>query len=137
MKFTKTPIMLKLIWGVSFSVGSYEGKRLERKAKNMSPKFQKIKEELRNITTVNLISNTSSILEKIFWALIAILGTLFILVPSRCESVHGSFLSSSLPFKSVKTRLNHSCSELDILRCDKSLGAWLDSLPLKKSLRTA
>ena len=37
-----------------------------------------IKDELRNITTLNLIANTSSILEKIFWALIAICGTLFI-----------------------------------------------------------
>ena len=34
--------------------------------------------ELRNITTVNLIANTTSILEKILWALIAICGTLFI-----------------------------------------------------------
>ena len=37
-----------------------------------------VKDELRNITTFNLVANTSSILEKIFWALIAICGTLFI-----------------------------------------------------------
>ena len=34
--------------------------------------------ELRNITTVNLIANATSIIEKILWALIAICGTLFI-----------------------------------------------------------
>ena len=37
-----------------------------------------LKEELRNITTLNLIANTSCVLEKILWALIAICGTLFI-----------------------------------------------------------
>ena len=45
----------------------------------MAPKFQRIKEELRNFTTVNLMADASSILEKVFWALIAILGTLFII----------------------------------------------------------
>ena len=44
----------------------------------MAPNMHIIKDELRNITTLNLIANTSSILEKILWALIAILGTLFI-----------------------------------------------------------
>ena len=45
----------------------------------MAPKFQRIKEELRNFPTVNLMADASSILEKVFWALIAILGTLFII----------------------------------------------------------
>ena len=45
----------------------------------MEPKFQRIKEELRNFTTVNLMADASTILEKVFWALIAILGTLFII----------------------------------------------------------
>ena len=44
----------------------------------MAPNIGDVKEELRNITTLNLIASTSSILEKIFWALIAICGTLFI-----------------------------------------------------------
>lgn len=44
----------------------------------MAANLGHLKEELRNITTLNLIANTSSILEKIFWALIAIFGTLFI-----------------------------------------------------------
>ena len=79
MKFTKPPFMFKLIWCVSFSAGSYEETRLERKLKIMAAKFQRIKEELRNFTTVNLIADASSILEKVFWALIAILGTLFII----------------------------------------------------------
>ena len=37
-----------------------------------------IKEELTNIRTIDLISRTTSILEKIFWAIIAISGTIFI-----------------------------------------------------------
>ena len=37
-----------------------------------------VRDELRNITTLNLIANTPSFIEKIFWALIAICGTLFI-----------------------------------------------------------
>ena len=44
----------------------------------MAPKLRHVKEELKNITTVNLIANTSCVLEKILWALIAICGTLFI-----------------------------------------------------------
>ena len=44
----------------------------------MAPNIGDVKEELRNITTLNLIASTSSILEKVFWALIAICGTLFI-----------------------------------------------------------
>ena len=44
----------------------------------MTPTKENILEELKNFTTLNLIANTSSILEKIFWASIAILGTLFI-----------------------------------------------------------
>ena len=44
----------------------------------MAATLEYLKDELRNITTLNLIASTSSILEKIFWALIAILGTLFI-----------------------------------------------------------
>ena len=44
----------------------------------MAPKVRHVKEELKNITTVNLISNASSVLEKILWALIAIFGTWFI-----------------------------------------------------------
>ena len=46
--------------------------------RKMAPNIGDVKEELRNITTLNFIASTSSILEKIFWALIAILGTLFI-----------------------------------------------------------
>ena len=44
----------------------------------MPPNKEAVKEELRNITTVNLIASTSNILEKLLWALIAIFGTLFI-----------------------------------------------------------
>ena len=44
----------------------------------MTANLEHLKDELRNITTLNLIASTSSILEKIFWALIAIFGTLFI-----------------------------------------------------------
>ena len=44
----------------------------------MAPSIQNLKDEFRNITTLNLIASTSSVLEKIFWALIAICGTLFI-----------------------------------------------------------
>ena len=44
----------------------------------MAPTFGDVKDELKNITTVNLIANASSILEKILWSLIAICGTLFI-----------------------------------------------------------
>ena len=44
----------------------------------MSPDKEAVKEELRNITTVNLIASTTNILEKLLWALIAIFGTLFI-----------------------------------------------------------
>ena len=39
---------------------------------------RKIKEELNNITSFNLISNSQNIIEKILWAAIAILGTIFI-----------------------------------------------------------
>lgn len=41
-------------------------------------RFMNVKEELKNITTINLISNATSILEKILWVLIAIFGSLFI-----------------------------------------------------------
>ena len=44
----------------------------------MPPNKEAVKEELRNITTVNLIASTTNILEKLLWALIAIFGTLFI-----------------------------------------------------------
>ena len=44
----------------------------------MPPNKEAVKEELRNITTVNLIASTSNILEKLLWALIAIFGTWFI-----------------------------------------------------------
>ena len=44
----------------------------------MPPNKEAVKEELRNITTVNLIASTTNVLEKILWALIAIFGTLFI-----------------------------------------------------------
>ena len=37
-----------------------------------------LKEELKNITTLNFIANTKNVLEKIVWAMIAICGTLFI-----------------------------------------------------------
>ena len=37
-----------------------------------------LREELTNIRTLDLISRTTSILEKIFWAIIAISGTIFI-----------------------------------------------------------
>ena len=37
-----------------------------------------LREELTNIRTLDLISRTSNILEKIFWAIIAICGTIFI-----------------------------------------------------------
>lgn len=40
--------------------------------------FGALKEELTNITSLNLIANAKSILEKILWALIAICGSLFI-----------------------------------------------------------
>ena len=42
------------------------------------PKLTPLKDELRNITTLNLIANATNCLEKIIWASIAILGTLFI-----------------------------------------------------------
>ena len=44
----------------------------------MARKKEAVKEELRNITTLNLIASTSNVLEKLLWALIAIFGTLFI-----------------------------------------------------------
>ena len=46
----------------------------------MAPNDQKekIKEELNNITSLNLISNSKNIVEKILWAAIAIFGTVFI-----------------------------------------------------------
>ena len=44
----------------------------------MTQNFKVVIDELKNITTVNLIANASSILEKILWAMIAIFGTLFI-----------------------------------------------------------
>ena len=44
----------------------------------MPPSKEAVKEELRNITTVNLIASTSNVLEKLLWALIAIFGTWFI-----------------------------------------------------------
>ena len=44
----------------------------------MPPNKEAVKEELRNITTVNLIASATNILEKLLWALIAIFGTLFI-----------------------------------------------------------
>ena len=37
-----------------------------------------IKEELTNVRTLDLIARTTSILEKIFWSIIAICGTIFI-----------------------------------------------------------
>ena len=37
-----------------------------------------LREELTNIRTLDLVSRTTSILEKIFWAIIAISGTIFI-----------------------------------------------------------
>ena len=37
-----------------------------------------VKEELTNIRTFDLITRTKSILEKIFWAIVAISGTIFI-----------------------------------------------------------
>ena len=40
--------------------------------------FFVIREELTNIRTLDLITKTASILEKIFWAIIAICGTVFI-----------------------------------------------------------
>ena len=40
--------------------------------------FAAAREELTNITTLNLITNSGSILEKILWAMIAIGGTIFI-----------------------------------------------------------
>ena len=42
------------------------------------PKLAPLKDELRNITTLNLIASTKNFLEKIISASIAILGTLFI-----------------------------------------------------------
>ena len=46
----------------------------------MAPNNQKekIKEELNNITSFNLFSNSRNLIEKILWAAIAILGTIFI-----------------------------------------------------------
>ena len=44
----------------------------------MAPCKTVLKDELKNITTLNLIASTSNVLEKILWALIAICGTLFI-----------------------------------------------------------
>ena len=48
----------------------------------MSPNNQKerIKEELNNITSYSLISNSQTIFEKLLWAAIAILGTIFIYI---------------------------------------------------------
>ena len=42
------------------------------------PKLVPLKDELRNITTLNLIFNSTNFFEKIIWASIAILGTIFI-----------------------------------------------------------
>ena len=46
----------------------------------MAPNDQKekIKEELLNITSLNLISHSKNIVEKILWAAIAIIGSIFI-----------------------------------------------------------
>lgn len=44
----------------------------------MAPSNAELKDELRNITTFNFIANTSNILEKFFWGLIAFCGTFFI-----------------------------------------------------------
>ena len=40
--------------------------------------FSAAREELANITTLNLITRSSSILEKFLWALVPIIGTIFI-----------------------------------------------------------
>ena len=42
------------------------------------PKLAPLKDELRNITTISLIANTANFIEKIIWASVAILGTIFI-----------------------------------------------------------
>ena len=47
-------------------------------APSKKAKIMTFKEELRNITTVNLMSNATSILEKILWIIIAFLGSFFI-----------------------------------------------------------
>ena len=48
----------------------------------MAPNNQKekIKEELNNITSYSLISNSDYVVEKLLWAAIAILGTIFIYI---------------------------------------------------------
>ena len=46
-------------------------------APSKNAKIITFKEELRNITTVNLLSNSTSILEKILWIMIAFFGSFF------------------------------------------------------------
>ena len=47
-------------------------------SKKSNHKLQALKDELRSISSLNFIANSSNIIEKIFWATIAICGTLFI-----------------------------------------------------------
>ena len=47
-------------------------------APSNNAKIMTFKEELRKITTVNLLSNSPSILEKLFWIMIAFFGSFFI-----------------------------------------------------------
>ena len=48
------------------------------KRQSSKQQFSAAREELNNITTLNLITSSGSILEKILWALIAICGTIII-----------------------------------------------------------
>ena len=55
-------------------INSFVGKIMARSDKNKA----KLREELDGITTLNLILNSTNILEKLLWVTIAVLGTLFI-----------------------------------------------------------
>lgn len=47
-------------------------------AKKSNHKLRALKDELRSISSLNFIAKSSNFIEKIFWATIAICGTLFI-----------------------------------------------------------
>ena len=54
------------------------GSRAKAKKVPSNHWFAAAREELTNITTLNLITSSGSILEKILWAMIAVSGTIFI-----------------------------------------------------------
>ena len=64
--------------GSSQSLQLRSAKTARKKLQSSNDWFSAAREELANITTLNLITSSGSILEKILWALIAIGGTIFI-----------------------------------------------------------